>query len=179
LGLAGAVVFTLTDSAQYVWNFLLRGQQQQQFESLSSRVEWWQFAWQQFLRHPWTGYGAFAGGRFVVMAGLQLPSTPDVHSSFVETLVDTSVWGLMPLIIGLLAVWFYLLRAVRHLRLSQAESYLAIELTAVLGVLSVRSVLSSNLISHPALPFLAVLGFAELMRRRQKFDDRAFLSIGN
>jgi uncharacterized membrane protein (DUF4010 family) len=93
--------------------------------------------------------------------------------------VDTSVWGLMPLIVVLLAVWFYLLRAVRHSRLSQVESYLAIELTAVLGVLSVRSVLSTNLISHPALPFLAVLGFAELMRRRQKFGDRAFLSIGN
>jgi hypothetical protein len=179
LGLAGAVVFVFTDSAQYVWNFVLRGQEEQQFQSLSSRADWWQFAWEQFLRHPWTGYGAYAGGRFVVMAGLQMPGTPDVHSSFVETLVDTSIWGLMPLIVVLLAVWFYLLRGVRHSRLSQVESYLAIELTAVLGVLSVRSVFSTNLISHPALPFLAVLGFAELMRRRQKFGDRAFLSIEN
>jgi O-antigen ligase len=174
LGLAGAVVFTLTDSAQYVWSFLLRGQQQQQFESLSSRVEWWQFAWQQFLQHPWTGYGAFAGGRFVVMAGLQLPSTPDLHSVYVETLVDTSLWGLIPLIMTLLAVWFYLLRSVRHARVSHSESCLAIELTAVVAVLSVKSVFNSNLISHPALPFLAVLGFAELMRRRQEFGDEAF-----
>lgn len=179
LGFAGAVVFTLTNSAQYVWSFLLRGQQQQQFESLSSRMEWWQFAWHQFLRHPWTGYGAFAGGRFVVMAGLQLPGTPDVHSVYVETLVDSSLWGLIPLIMTLLAVWFYLLRSIRHSRVLYSESCLAIELTAVLSVLSVKSVFNSNLISHPALSFLAVLGFAELMRRRQKFGDEAFGTRGH
>ena len=174
LGSAGTVVFALTDSAQYVWNFVLRGQQQKQFESLSSRMEWWQFAWQQFLLQPWTGYGAFAGGRFVVMAKLHLPSTPDLHSVYVETLVDTSLWGLIPLIMTLLAVWFYLLRSVRHSRVSHSESCLAIELTAVLAVLSVKSVFNSNLISHPALPFLAVLGFAELMRRRQEFGGEVF-----
>jgi hypothetical protein len=179
LGLAGTVFFALTDSAQYIWNFILRGQEEQQLQGLSSRAEWWEFAWQQFVRHPWTGYGAYAGGRFVVMAGLQLPGTPDVHSVYVETLVDTSLWGLIPLIMTLLAVWFYLLRSVRHSRVLHSESCLAIELTAVLGVLSVKSVFNSNLISHPALPFLAVLGFAELMRRRQKFGDEAFGTRGN
>ncbi len=174
MGVIGIIVLAFTDTGQYFWQYFLRGQTQSQFQSISSRADWWQFAWQKFMLHPWTGYGAFAGGRFVVMAQLKLPGTPDVHSTWVETLVDTSLWGIIPLAVVILAVWYHLLRSTRRSQFSRGERALAIEVAAVLGVLSVRSFFSTSLISHPALPFLAIVGFAEIMRRRRKFGEAVF-----
>jgi O-antigen ligase len=169
LAIAGTVVLALTNAGQLTAEYLMRGQSVQQAESLTGRLEWWQFAWQKFLEHPWTGYGAFAGGRFVVLESLGLSATPDLHSSVVETLVGTGFLGVFLLFLAVAACWWYLLRAVRSPAMNVFDKRQTIEVLAVFSVISVRCVLSSNMIDHPALPFLTVVGFAELVRRRLTF----------
>jgi hypothetical protein len=48
------------------------------------------------------------------------------------------------------------------------ERSLSMECLLVLAILTFRCVFVSNLTRHPALPFLAIVGFAELIRRRLK-----------
>jgi O-antigen ligase len=165
LATAGTMALAFTSFGQFASEYLMRGQSVQQAEGLTGRLEWWQFAWQKFLEHPWTGYGAFAGGRFVVLTSLGLTATPDLHSNIVETLVGTGIPGTFMMVLTVAACWWYLLRAFADKVINTSERRRIIEVLAILGVISARCVVSSNIIDHPALPFLAVLGFAELTRR--------------
>jgi hypothetical protein len=149
-------------------SFLQRGQSQDQMESLTGRMEWWHLAWQQFMAHPITGLGAYAGGKFGVLSKMGLGDTPQLHSDYLETLVGTSVWGLIPLLSSLLGTWWLLIRFVRSPLLQPFERQLALEAIAVLAVITVRSFVNVELIWHAPQFFLAVLGYAELLRRRAK-----------
>lgn len=172
LGLTGAAVTALSGAGGVVWTYILRGQHEQEFEGLSGRVEWWQFAWQKFLERPLTGWGGFAGGRFFILPQITQPgqaTVPDLHSNIIEPLVDTGLFGLLFILIALFGAWWYLYRGYRSARLNPREARLAVECMAVLALLTVRCTVSSTLTNHPAMPFLAVLGYAEYVRRRLKF----------
>jgi O-antigen ligase len=151
-----------------VLNFVQRGQSTDQLESLTGRTEWWTLAWQQFIEHPFTGLGAYAGGKFAVLSKAGFGDTPQLHSDYLETLVGTSIWGLIPLLAALFGTWWLLVRFLRMKSLNPSERQLAMEAIAVLGVISVRSLLNVELIWHAPQFFLAVLGYAELLRRRFK-----------
>ena len=160
------ILFAFTNAGTVIWAYLARGQNAQQAEGLTGRVEWWQYGIQKFLEKPLTGYGAFAGGRFVILPGLGRLATPDLHSTIVETLVDTGIWGLPLLLITIAGIWFFLYRAVRSPKLDASESRVAVELLAVFAVISVRCIVSGDIIDHPAVSFFTVLCGAEFMRRR-------------
>jgi O-antigen ligase len=147
-------------------SYFLRGQDRQMFGSLSGRTDWWVYAWSKFLERPWTGWGAYAGGRFVAMADLGDSSTSSIHSTYIEVLLGTSVWGLLPVLALLAGAWWLLIRGLNRSE-PGIERQLALEALAVLGVITVRSLFTTHLIWHAsALPFLLVLGYAEFMRRR-------------
>jgi O-antigen ligase len=162
------ILFAFTNIGTVIWSYLLRGQNAQQAEGLTGRVEWWQYGMQKFMEHPWTGYGAFAGGRFVILPALGRTATPDLHSTIVESLVDTGIWGPSLLLIAVMGIWWYLYRAIRSPQLTASESRIAVELLSVMAVISVRCVVSGDIIGHPALAFFTVLCGAEFMRRRLK-----------
>jgi len=151
-----------------VVSFLERGQSQDQMESLTGRTEWWHLAWQGFMEHPWTGLGAYAGGKFGVLSKMGFGDTPQLHSDYLETLVGTSIWGLIPLLAGLFGTWWLLVQFVRAPSLQPFERQLALEAIGVLGVITVRSFVNVELIWHAPQFFLVVLGYAELLRRRAK-----------
>ena len=94
---------------------------------------------------------------------------PDLHSSLVESLVDIGIWGPLLLIAALIGIWWVLFKAWRNPLLTSPENRLAIEALAVIGVITLRSLESGDLISHPALGFLTVLALAEFIRRRLKY----------
>jgi O-antigen ligase len=171
LAAVGAIGIVLLGVQGTILEYLERGQQMAQIEGLTGRVDWWGYAWEKFLQRPLAGWGGFAGGRFVVLASFSQGSIPDIHSSIVEALVDTGILGLFLLLLALLGAWWYLYRGIRSSRLDSIEKAIAIECLAVIAVLTVRCGVSSTLISHPALPFLAVLGYAEFVRRRLKFNS--------
>ena len=171
--IAGAILATISAFAlmvsglgSTVLDYLMRGQTAMQFNQLTGRMELWAVAWQKITERPFIGWGAFAGGRFVVLPILHKTGFVDVDSTLVETLLDTGILGLAALLIAVGATWYFLLRGYRSARLDILERSLALEALMVMSILTIRCVFVSNLTRHPALPFLASLGFAELVRRK-------------
>ena len=159
---------TVAGPSGEIVDFLERGQNSEQIESFTGRTEWWRLAWEQFLTHPFTGLGAYAGGKFGVLSKMGFGETPQLHSDYLEVLVGTSFWGLIPLLSALFGTWWLLVRSIRDSLLRPFERQLALEAIAVLGVITVRSFVNVELIWHAPQFFFAVLGYAELLRRRAK-----------
>lgn len=171
-----APIVVLSTMGGLIWSFLRRGETAQQLGTLSSRLDWWSFAWQTYLERPLTGFGAYAGGRFAVLAKMGLGVTSSMHSDYLETIVGTSVWGLIPLVVALLGTWWLLLRYVRDSSIEPEDRQLAFEGLAVLALLTFRSIFNTMLTWHPPLHFLAILGCAEYLRRRRRVTLRVMES---
>ena len=166
---AGVFLLAFTNSGAFIRDYAMRGNSVSEVEGLSGRLEFWQQAYKHFLDRPLIGFGGFAGGRFLVLPDLGRYATPDLHSSLVESLVDIGIWGPILLIAALAGIWWVLFKAFRSPLLAPSENRLVVEVLAVIGVITIRSLEGGGLISHPALAFLTVLGFAEFMRRRLKY----------
>lgn len=151
-----------------IWAFLARGQSEDQMANLSSRAQWWAFAWQTYLERPLTGLGAYAAGRFAVMAKMGMGGTSSMHSDYLETIVGTGIWGIIPLIAALAVTWWLLLRYIRDSSMDPQDRQLAYEGLAILALITFRSVFSDMLTWHPPLYFLAILGCVEFLRRRRE-----------
>jgi O-antigen ligase len=162
-----APIVALATMGGIIWSFLERGQTEAQLATLSSRAQWWTFAWQTYLERPFTGFGAYAGGRFAVLAKLGLGLTSTMHSDYLEVIVGTSIWGMIPLLVTLAATWWLLVRSVRHSS-GPRERQLAVEATVIMVMLTFRSVFNDVFTWHPPLPFLAILGYMEYLRRRRR-----------
>lgn len=150
-----------------ILSFIERGQTAAQMDSLSSRTEWWGLAWRAFLEQPFTGFGAYAAGRFEVLSKGGFALTGTMHSDYLEVLVGTGLWGLVPLLAVLAAAWWFLLRYIRHSPETQ-ERQLVHECLAVLALLTFRSFFNNMMTIHPAFSFLAVVGCVEFVRRRRE-----------
>lgn len=167
LTFVAAPVIGIVVAGGLIWSYLARGQTDQQLSTLSSRAQWWSFAWQTFLEHPLTGFGDYAAGRFAVLAKLGLGDTSTMHSDYLEITVGTSIWGMVPFLVALLVTWWLLLRYVRDSSSDVQQRQLAFEALAILALLTFRSVFMTMLTWHPPLHFLAVMGYGEFLRRRQ------------
>ena len=134
----------------------------------TGRFIWWKVAWQQLIQHPLTGLGAFAGGKFGVLAKLNLWDATYLHSDWLEIAMGTSFWGLTVFLVAVLGTWWFLFKCIRTFSFSFFERQLAIEAIGIIALLSVHSFFNNELSFHPALMFLVVLGYAELLRRKAK-----------
>ena len=168
LAMCGALVAIVSGVGATVWDFLLRGQQQHEIQTLTGRTEWWAIAWKFIVERPLIGWGAFAGGRFVVMPHANHPELADIDSSILEPLLDTGLFSLLFLLFALCLVWLYTAKGTRSMRLSLNESRFSAECMGVLTVLTIRAFFVSNLVHHPALPFLLLVAYAEFVRRSLK-----------
>jgi O-antigen ligase len=160
-----AALISVGGVGSLLWQFVLRRQSPELFQSLSGRVDWWEFGWQQFLRSPLTGLGAYTA-RFEVLAKLGASDISSIHNSFLEVVLGVGVLGLIPVLAALLGTWWVLIRSLRSSSLDSFERGTAVEALGVLGVISVRCLFTTHLIWHPSLQFLVVLGYAEFLRRR-------------
>jgi O-antigen ligase len=167
IGAACSLIALFTGFGSSLWTYLLRSQQAEQFSSLSGRLDWWAAAWGKIIERPLIGWGGFAGGRFVVLAGASNSVTADIHSTIMETLLDVGVLGLLFLILALMAMWRILWRGARRTALGPNDRAQCIECLAVLAVLSVRSLFSSTLVAHSysTVTFLLIAGYSEYVRR--------------
>jgi O-Antigen ligase len=173
---SGAALALLSGAGKNIMLYLARGQHAKELEGLSGRVEFWQFAWQKFLERPLVGWGGFAGGRFLILPQVTDPGQPmpsDLHSNIMEPLVDTGIFGLLLILLALIGVWWYLYKGYHSPRLNTSEGRFAAECMVVLALLSVRFTVSDFTTIYPGLPFLAILSYAEFVRRRLKFGVRS------
>ena len=150
-------------------SYFMRGQTDQAFYSLSGRVPLWEHGIEQLSEQPLTGFGAYAGGRFVALSGFNADTragASTVLNTYLEVLLGTSLWGLIPLLAACLWTWRVLLRAARRPGADGSpERLLSLEAVGVLGVLTARSWFTVKFVWHPALLFLAVAGCAEFLRQ--------------
>jgi O-antigen ligase len=154
-----------TGLSAVLFKFFARGQSMKMLESATGRVQWWQATWQTFLMHPWVGSGAFAAGRFGVLAKID-PNTSNVHNSFLEVLVGTGLIGFAFMLGTLVAIWILL---IHHISLTDSpclRRQLILESLAILTILTVRSAFSDTMVIHAPLFFLLVLGYAEYLHRK-------------
>ena len=172
LGIAGlgalvpAVLFT--SLGPRIMQFLARDQTESQIEGLSSRLDWWTFAWQQFMHHPLTGLGAYAAGKFAVLGKLGVGAASQMHSDWMEVLAGTSFWGLIPFLLALVGCWVVLVRRSWDRSLAADERQLLTEVLGVLGVITLRSFFNVELSWHAPFLYFAVVGYAEFLRRKGK-----------
>jgi O-antigen ligase len=137
-------------------------------EALSGRWEWWAAAWESFRASPLIGHGAYAAGRFVVLAELGQSRAASLHSTYVETLVGTGLVGVGVVVVALCWTWWVLLRAAVGRRRGSADRQPTVEAVGVLALLTVRSFFSTHLVWNHSLAFLLIVGYAELVRRESR-----------
>jgi O-antigen ligase len=184
LAMAGSLTGVALLSQQYiqpvVYEFMKRGQNEQNLTSLTGRVPYWQAAFDAIIEKPLTGYGANVGGRHVLDAALgEAAST--VHSSFVEVLLDTGVVGLVLLVGGLVMTWLMMFKIRPHVMNNPISSLLWFESLGVLTVLSVRSLFAVTLVwSWYVVNLGVVLVFVSVARRhvvRARHEGVAFAQL--
>jgi O-antigen ligase len=155
----------LTGVGSVLWAFLKRGENYQALSTLSSRLVWWKFAWDKFMERPLTGFGAYAGERFAVMAKLGLGSTSSLHSDYLGIIVGSGIWGLLPFLATLIGVWWFLITFLRRSQGTGPELQLTYEMIAVFALLTINSVFVPMFSWQAPLYFLVILGYAEFLRR--------------
>ncbi len=160
-----------------VYDYLTRGQSEEAMTSLTGRMDWWTFAWEQFRHHPVTGLGAYAGGKFAVLSVIGWEEASSLHSDYIETIVGSGLGGLLPLLAALIGTWWFLARFVRDGSLTATERQFTYECIGVLGVITIHSFFNVEMTWQAPLPYLLVVGFAEFLRRKYQnvpARDRAF-----
>jgi O-antigen ligase len=172
VGAAGAALLTIvlatTSLGDLIITYLRRGQTDAQLSTLSSRLYWWETAYELYQTTPLgIGMGAFAAEKVPKLNAIGLAGET-LHSDYMETILGEGFYGLIPLLLALGGTWWFLLKEIRGPDCPPQDRQLALEAIAVLGVLSVRTVFMDIMILHPPLHYFAILGLAEYFRRRSK-----------
>jgi hypothetical protein len=149
-------------------SFAQRDQSAGAFDSLSGRTAWWAYGMDQLMHHPLTGLGAYAAGRFAVLGKLGVGAAAMMHSDWIEVLIGTSFWGLIPFAGALIAAWWFLARCIRSNAFGPEQRQLALEMLALLGMLTVHSFFNDELSWHCPLLYFAILGYAEFVRTHRR-----------
>ncbi len=167
VGLLGAVpVMMFTSLGPKVVTFLSRDQSESQIAHMSARVDWWTFAWEQFIHRPFTGYGAFAAGKFAVLGKLGIEAS-QIHSDWMEVLTGSSFWGLLPFAAAVAGTWWIIGRSYSDQSLTADERQWLPEIAGVFGAITVRSFFNVEMCWHAPFLFLTIITYAEFLRRKQ------------
>ena len=174
LAFAAITITNIGGTFDQYWS---RNESAGQISTLSGRTEFWQIAWDQAQEQPWTGYGAFAGGRFVVAEQTGYATLSSTHGTLPQVLVDTGFPGVALVLAAVVAVWWYVGRAAmwgrRDTEEERATWALSVEAMAVMTIITVRAFFDIAVIWHPAMSFLAVVAYAEYLRRSAATARRA------
>jgi O-antigen ligase len=164
----GGILLAATNAGTVLEAYFLRGHTTQAIADVSGRLDWWEIAIAKFWQRPWTGYGGYAGGRFVVLDSIGRKDTGDILSSWVQPLIDIGIPGFLVLLTAITTLWISLMKACRQSLADPATRRLLVEALCVMTIIQIRSFFTGNLITHDAMTFLVVLGCAEFGRRFTK-----------
>jgi O-antigen ligase len=166
--LIAGILLATTNAASVLEAYFLRGHTAQAIADVSGRLNWWEVAIVKFWQRPWTGYGGYAGGRFVVLDSIGRTDTGDILISWVQPLIDLGIPGFLVLLTAITALWVSLMKACRESVADPATRRILVEAICVMTIIQIRSFFTGNLITHDAMTFLVVLGCAEFGRRFTK-----------
>lgn len=134
-----------------IGEYLRRGVDDQQLETLSGRTEAWAESWNLFLSSPMLGYGFYATGKTLLAP----------HNAYFAVLLNGGLLGFLPWLLGVLGgFWAIFTRFLRRSwrEYSTQNSYF-MEMVAVMIVQFFRTVTSQDITIHSysMLIFLSVL----------------------
>jgi exopolysaccharide production protein ExoQ len=167
--ITGAITFVVSGMGTVLVEYMKRGQSTPQLTSLTQRLSWWAVAWEKFTDKPLTGLGAWAAGRFGVLARLGYKMTASMHSDWVEIIVGTGFWGIIPVLVVIVWTWWVLVRFIRNKNADGLDADLCLEAIGVLSVLTIRMFFMTELSWHAPLSFFVPIGYAEYLRRRTRY----------
>ncbi len=97
-----------------VLSILSRNQSENSLLLLTGRVRFWQSAIASISRHPWTGFGFGAGGRFVALSAIGEGTRSNLHNGYLEALTGVGIMGFVPLLLSVvIAVGWSVRRLIR------------------------------------------------------------------
>jgi len=172
--MVGGALLMLTNFGSAAQSFFNRGQNAQQAGGLSGRLETWTNSYYAIMERPILGWGGFAGSRFAVID--KNSSDSSSLNSFIDCALDIGVVGLIILLLLVILVGWMLYRNAKSSRMWTVQSAVALEMFIAFIVLMIRSVESSNLITHPMLSFLTIIGAAEMLRHLRQ-ERRAVVAM--
>lgn len=165
-------LLSLTGFTDVFWEFFLRGQNQEQFSTLSGRTEGWVMGWELFKRSPLTGFGAYAGGRFAVLTELgknfSASEWSSILNTWLEIMIGVGLLGLLFVAAAFIRTWINLLWSAFSSDTASLTHCLAVESIGILALISVRSMFTTEIFWHPPLTFFLVMGYGEFLYRRRK-----------
>lgn len=166
--ISGSLLAIVFGGLTWLEQYMARGQSAQELDTLSNRIYWWTLALKEYARAPLTGYGAYAAGRFGVLAKAGYNATATVHSDWIEIVVGTGFWGVIPILASILITWWLLLKFLRDRSLTGLERNLVLEALGAFTVITIRTIFMTDITWHPPLHYFVILGYAEYLRRRLK-----------
>lgn len=163
-----ALIIVATPANKVFLEFIQRGQDTEDISTFTGRTVWWGGAWNSFLEQPFSGYGAYAAGRFLVLDQQGLGETSSLHSTWMEVLVGLGLPGILLVLGSVIWIWTILVFFLGTSDNQAPVTRLTIEAIVVFSIISVRSIFESALIWHPAIQFLLIAGFSEFLRQAKK-----------
>lgn len=149
------------------YDFMRRGQDEGNIESLSGRTDYWAAAFEATGEQPVGGYGAYAGGRYI-LEQISSPGVSSLHNTYMELLVGSGFVGLTILIAGLLAILYWLFRLRSQAALHPVSWTLWVESLGILTVMLLRSMFSVPFIWSHVLTLGLILIFITVLRRSKQ-----------
>jgi O-antigen ligase len=180
VGALGAVLFSTY--GQTIYEFMERGQNDENFSTLSGRTTYWEASFRALsedLFRGISGYGANAGGRHVMLSAFGGDDvSSSVHSTYVEALLGTGLVGIVLLLAGLGVAWFWLLRIRSYVAGNSVGYLLWLECLGVFTVLTVRSVFTITFVwTSTVLTLGLILVFVTVMRTQISRRDSGGASL--
>jgi O-antigen ligase len=165
------LVAALTSFTVVAEQYVIRGQSQQLFSSLSGRTQAWEAAWKLFQESPVVGNG-FAAAARVEILGTASTAASTLHGSIFDVMVGVGLLGLIPWVVAIVwtSVRLLSLTGRRARRRNETIDRSAVaEMLGVLALVLVRSSTSSGLAmhDHTFMLFLTVLAFTSAASRRR------------
>lgn len=162
------IMFLSTSASEPMWEYFQRGQKDRDFESLSGRTVLWNAAWVLIQNQPLHGYGAYAGTRFTGINDAMGTGISSILNTWLEVLLGVGLPGFLLLAIAFVRMWIILFSNTWQASNDSPIHQLGVEAMGILTIITVRSMFSPQLIWHPPMTFLLILGYAEFVRRLQK-----------
>ena len=165
LPLLALALFAFLSAPDHLEGFFLRGQREEDFQSLSGRTNIWALGWEMFKERPLFGYGAYAGARFSGLADTMGTGNSSILNTWFEIVLGVGLAGGVLVLGAFLGLWTMLTGFAWSARRGTLVHWLSVEALGILTIVSVRSIFTVQIIWHPPVMFLLMLGFAEFIRR--------------
>lgn len=139
--------------------YMVRGQPYG-LSTLSGRTTWWAYGLQAAKVRPIGGYGAFVGGKYILLETFDQGSYSTIHNTYLETLLGMGTIGLLILVVGIVRTLAILIHRRLPATLYWTDRRLRLEALALMVYFLVRSAFSVPLIWPPLTTFSLILIFA-------------------